>query len=74
MQYDHSKHALDYILVNPELEKAEVVCTLEASTKCRLPRPFVYLAQVDKNVGHLCFIYNMLRLFLLSISNVLILD
>jgi len=28
MQYDHIKHTLDYIPVNPDLEKVEVVCTL----------------------------------------------
>jgi len=31
------------------------------------------LALFDKNVGHLNFVYNMLRPFLLSTSNVLIL-
>jgi len=28
MQYDHSKRTLDYILVTPDLENVEVVCTL----------------------------------------------
>jgi len=28
IQYDHSKHTLDYILVTPSLETVEVVCTL----------------------------------------------
>ena len=28
MQYDHSKRTQDYILVTPDLENVEVVCTL----------------------------------------------
>jgi len=28
IQYDHSKHTLDYIPVNLDLEEVEVVCTL----------------------------------------------
>jgi len=28
MQHDHSKRTQDYILVTPDLEKVEVVCTL----------------------------------------------
>jgi len=31
MQYHHSKRTLDYILVTPDLEKVEVVCTLTFS-------------------------------------------
>jgi len=53
MQYDHSKRTLDYILIILDLEKVEVVCTFQPSTKCKLPRPFVVLVQDDKNVDHL---------------------
>jgi len=28
MQYGHNKHTLHYILVAPDLENVEVVCTL----------------------------------------------
>jgi len=28
MQYYHSKHTLEYILITPDLETVDVVCTL----------------------------------------------
>ena len=39
-----------------------------------LPWPFVLLAQVDKHVGRLNFVCNMLRPFLMLTSNILILN
>jgi len=51
----------------------EVVSNLQLSPKCILPLPFNLLAQFNNNVGRLNFVCNMLRPFLLSTSNVLIL-